>query len=178
MGLITFTTDKFPFEYVPPVFDNYLKKVNIDGFSYGLGLWDTGGGEDYPRLRPLSYPGTDIFLLCYSTMSHSSYSSIQPYWIPEITHHRPNTPFLLVGTQTDLRTDVMVVDKLAERNENPLSLELGESLAKEVGAVKYLECSALTKEGVKDVFEEAIVAALGVKEVFEEASVAAVETRD
>lgn len=34
------------------------------------------GQEDYDRLRPLSYPGSDIILLCYSTVNQASYEAI------------------------------------------------------------------------------------------------------
>lgn len=69
-------------------------------------------------------------------------------------------PCLIVGTQTDLRDDPQVREKLAKQKMQPVRKEDGEKMAKELGAVKYVECSALTQYKLKDVFDEAIVAAL------------------
>lgn len=66
-------------------------------------------------------------------------------WVPEITHHQQKTPFLLVGTQIDLRDDSATLEKLAKIKQKPVSPEQGEKLAKELKAVKYVECSALTQ---------------------------------
>merc|ERR1711990_931870 len=128
------------------------------GEPYTLGLFDTAGQEDYDRLRPLSYPQTDVFLVCFSTVSPSSFENVKEKWVPEITHHCQKTPFLLVGTQIDLRDDAATIDKLAKNKQKPISLEQGEKLQKELRAVKYVECSALTQAGLKDVFDEAIIA--------------------
>ena len=68
-------------------------------------------------------------------------------WVPEIKHHCKKTPFLLVGTQIDLRDNAGVVERLAINRKNPISYEMGEKQAKDLGAVKYMECSALTQVG-------------------------------
>ncbi|KAI0217931.1 cell division cycle 42 [Lamellibrachia satsuma] len=147
-------------KYVPTVFDNYAVTVMIGGEPYTLGLFDTAGQEDYDRLRPLSYPQTDVFLVCFSVVSPSSFENVKEKWVPEITHHCQKTPFLLVGTQVDLRDDPATLEKLSKNRQKPISLEQGEKLAKELRAVKFVECSALTQKGLKNVFDEAILAAL------------------
>ncbi|KAK0252279.1 hypothetical protein LTS09_012623 [Friedmanniomyces endolithicus] len=158
--LISYTTNKFPSEYVPTVFDNYAVTVMIGDEPYTLGLFDTAGQEDYDRLRPLSYPQTDVFLVCFSVTSPASFENVREKWFPEVHHHCPGVPCLIVGTQTDLRDDPQVRDKLAKQKMQPVRKEDGERMAKELGAVKYVECSALTQYKLKDVFDEAIVAAL------------------
>ncbi|TVY31411.1 Cell division control protein-like protein [Lachnellula occidentalis] len=152
--LISYTTNKFPSEYVPTVFDNYAVTVMIGDEPYTLGLFDTAGQEDYDRLRPLSYPQTDVFLVCFSVTSPASFENVREKWFPEVHHHCPGVPCLIVGTQTDLRDDPSVRDKLGKQKMTPVRKEDGERMAKELGAVKYVECSALTQYKLKDVFDE------------------------
>lgn len=121
---------------------------------YTLGLFDTAGQEDYDRLRPLSYPQTDVFLVCFSVTSPASFENVREKWFPEVHHHCPGVPCLIVGTQTDLRDDPSVREKLGKQKMQPVRKEDGERMAKELGAVKYVECSALTQYKLKDVFDE------------------------
>ncbi|KAF9943536.1 Rho GTPase protein rac1, partial [Mortierella alpina] len=81
-------------------------------------------------------------------------------WNPEISHHAPNIPTILVGTKLDLREDKETLDKLREKRMLPITYPQGLQMAKEISAVRYLECSALTQKGLKNVFDEAIRAVL------------------
>jgi Ras-related C3 botulinum toxin substrate 1 len=158
--LISYTTDSFPGEYVPTVFDNYSAPMVCDGVPVSLGLWDTAGQEDYDRLRPLSYPQTDVFLICFSVVSPSSFENVTSKWCPEIKHHCADAPILLIGTKIDLREDKETLQILAENGQAPIKREQGQKLANKIRAVKYLECSALTQRGLKQVFDEAVRAVL------------------
>ncbi|KAK7064143.1 hypothetical protein R3P38DRAFT_3249723 [Favolaschia claudopus] len=158
--LISYTTNAFPGEYIPTVFDNYSANVMVDGKTISLGLWDTAGQEDYDRLRPLSYPQTDVFLICFSLVSPPSYENVRTKWYPEISHHAPSTSVVLVGTKLDLREDQATIEKLRDRRMAPIQYQQGVQMQRDIGAVKYLECSALTQKGLKTVFDEAIRAVL------------------
>jgi len=158
--LISYTTNAFPGEYVPTVFDNYSANVMVDGKTISLGLWDTAGQEDYDRLRPLSYPQTDVFIICFSLVSPPSFENVRSKWYPEISHHAPSTATLLIGTKLDLREDMATIEKLRERRMAPIQYQQGVAMARDIGAVKYLECSALSQKGLKTVFDEAIRAVL------------------
>ncbi len=137
-----------------------LTDLRIGDEPYTLGLFDTAGQEDYDRLRPLSYPQTDVFLVCFSVVSPPSFENVKEKWFPEVHHHCPGVPCLIVGTQVDLRDDPSQQEKLARQRQRPINSDAGDRLARELGAVKYVECSALTQKGLKNVFDEAIVAAL------------------
>ena len=75
--LISYTTNKFPIGYIPTIFDNYAVNVVIGGEPYVLGLYDTAGQEDYDRLRPLVYTGTNVFLVCFSVVNPTSYHNVK-----------------------------------------------------------------------------------------------------
>jgi len=154
--LISYTTNSFPNEYVPTIFDNYNANAIVDGVPVNLGLWDTAGSDAYDSLRPLSYTGTDVFIICFSIFSPSSFENVIKKWVPEIKNNMDNKPpIVLVGTKIDLRSKPAAVEALRNTGEEPISTEMGEQMQQEIGAYKYLECSALTQENLSTVFEEA-----------------------
>ena len=134
--------------------------MSPDGKVIRYELWETVGHDEYDTLRRHNYRNTDVFLVCFSTVDPKSFESVSEKFISEIIHHCPETPFLLVGTQLDLKEDRATVDRLASKNQAPISSDVGLEIAKQVGASKYLECSSLTMEGVKTVIDQAIVEAL------------------
>ena len=154
------TTKEFLDEYIPTMSDNYDATVTVGDRPCKLALFDTSGVEELDRIRRLSYPDTNVVLVCFSVISPSSYDMVQEKWVSEITHNCPGVPFLLVGTMVDLRDDPGVVERLANHRLKPVSREMGEKLARKVKAVKYVECSVRRQWQVKDVFDEAICAAL------------------
>ena len=142
------------------MFDNYGTNVMVDGQIINLSLWDTPGQEDFDAQRAVTYEGTDVFLMCFSLTSQTSYENVREKWFPEIREYCPTTPIILVGLKQDLRDDQETIDKLAAMDQKPISYLQGLSLSNEVGALKYVECSALTRTGLDEVFKEAINATI------------------
>ncbi|KAK2160666.1 hypothetical protein LSH36_128g04030 [Paralvinella palmiformis] len=161
--LIVFIKDEFPYRYIPTVFETYVNDIVVDNHEVELALWDTAGQEDYDRLRPLSYPETDVVLICFSIDNPDSLENVVEKWLPEIKHFCPSTPFILVGNKCDLRNDPTTISNLANRNMKPVSHAAASQLATKIGAHAYLECSAKTRDGVEFIFETAARAALSKK---------------
>eukprot|EP01094_Clydonella_sp_ATCC50884_P020996 TRINITY_DN44_c0_g5_i2.p1 TRINITY_DN44_c0_g5~~TRINITY_DN44_c0_g5_i2.p1 ORF type:complete len:255 (-),score=123.27 TRINITY_DN44_c0_g5_i2:453-1217(-) len=140
--------------YVPTVFENYTAQMQLEGMPILLHLWDTAGQEDYDRLRPLSYPGADVVLVCFCLVSSLTSEAVVEKWSPEVKHYIPDVPQILVGTKVDLR-NAQEADPHADTFD-PISKEQGEAVAKEIGAVRYCELSAKTGEGLKEAFEQCV----------------------
>ncbi len=151
--LISYTTNAFPGEYVPTVFDNYSANIMVDGRPINLGLWDTAGQEDYDRLRPLSYPQTDVFIIAFSVVSPTSFQNVSSKWLPELRHHCPEARIVLMGLKCDLRQNA---------GAKQVSKEEAEAFVKRENLFSYQECSALTSFRLKDSFDCVIRAGLSM----------------
>ncbi|KAF7290512.1 hypothetical protein MIND_01291000 [Mycena indigotica] len=153
--LIVYAENRFPEAYIPTVFENYVTQVHFDGKEIELALWDTAGQEEYDRLRPLSYPESNVILIVFSVDYPTSLANVQDKWYPEVAHFCEGTPLILVATKTDLRRDEQTRRMLSAQGMTPVSTEQGTAVAKEIGA-RYVECSAKTGANVHEVFNLAL----------------------
>uniref|UniRef100_A0A060T0L4 ARAD1C09130p n=1 Tax=Blastobotrys adeninivorans TaxID=409370 RepID=A0A060T0L4_BLAAD len=175
--LVTYAHGSFPERYVPTVFENYLSKVRSpSGKVIELALWDTAGQEEYDRLRALSYPEANVVLVCFAIDSPVSLENVYDKWIPEVAHHCPDVPIIIVGLKSDLRPRHPLPQSPAVPPGSPgasitrsgssrtLSAEQGNTAAVQCGAEMYMECSARTGKGVNDIFSTAMSIVLGERQ--------------
>jgi len=150
-----YTRGSFPASLpAPTICDTYSINLQVAEKEYILRLWDTAGTEEFEGLRQVCYERADVFIVCYSLAKPASANNAVRKWIPEVRRHRPSVPVVLVATQTDLRGCPRSLSRL-ERSPGTRR-----SLRRQSEAHAYTECSALTGLGVKDVFDEAVLAAL------------------
>lgn len=182
--LNVFTRGYFPQVYEPTVFENYVHDIFVDGQAMQLSLWDTAGQEEFDRLRSLSYSDTHTIMLCFSVDSRDSLENVQTKWVAEIVDHCDGVKLVLVALKCDLRSsedssppataagegEASAAEDLSKAGANTtqplkklISYEEGLAVAKKVGALRYLECSAKKNRGVNEAFTEAARCALSAK---------------
>jgi Ras-related C3 botulinum toxin substrate 1 len=118
-------------------------------------VWDSQGQDDYDAIRPSIYVGTNLFMICLSVVSTTAWDNVRSKWVTEVQRECPGVPFMLVGTKIDLRDDRDSLKRLNERQQEPISAAQGKAEANTIGALTYVECSALTQNGINAVFDEA-----------------------
>ena len=153
---------KFIEGYVPRIVEPSCPIIEIDSKRIRMSFSDTIGDSDpvCVKTRPIQYPYTDVILMCFSIDSPDNFENIPEKWTPEVRQYCPNVPIILVGNKTDLRNDDETKRELAKMKQEPVKAENGRCMAESIKAFAYLECSAKTNEGVREVFETAARAAL------------------
>merc|ERR1712168_5941 len=148
----------------PTLIDEGPKTVMVNGEPVLMEVLDME--EEYMDddllgyvMRPRSYPGTDVFLICFSMDRPDSYEDVYFKWYPEVQKYCPNTPIVVVGLSRDCCNDKSVISELRTDDPGdpcaPLTSADGWRLAKDIGAVKYVECTSFNQETVDNVFREA-----------------------
>ncbi|KAF2201259.1 GTP-binding protein RHO1 [Delitschia confertaspora ATCC 74209] len=160
--LISYSSGNFPEKYVPTVFENYITHTPHPptGKMVELALWDTAGQEEYDRLRPLSYPETDIIFVCFAIDCPNSLENVMDKWYPEVLHFCPTTPLMLLGLKSDLRNKKSCIELLKTQGLTPVTPQQGEAVARRMEAM-YMECSSKEQIGVEEVFDQAVILAVG-----------------
>lgn len=155
--LTIYTTRSNPGEYVPSFFENYSVNMICEDQAINLQLWDTTGQEDSKKLRPLSYPQTDIFIILFSLVRPGTLNNLGNIWVPEIRKHCPDTPYIMVGVNKKMR------DNYSEHEEEykseglyPISTKKGNEIKERMHAIEYIECEMEDIYNVDEVFNLAI----------------------
>ncbi|KAL4898909.1 hypothetical protein BDW74DRAFT_120861 [Aspergillus multicolor] len=163
--LISYSQGYFPEKYVPTVFENYITQTlhRRSGKTVELALWDTAGQEEYDRLRPLSYPETDLLFVCFAIDCPASLENVMDKWYPEVLHFCPTTPIILVGLKSDLRNKRTCIELLKTQGLTPVTPEQGQAVASRMNA-SYVECSSKEMRGVDSVFQLAVDTVVAVEE--------------
>ena len=126
----------FPNQYVPTVAKNYENNVEYDGQNYTLDIWDTGGQEEFRSVRPVSYNGADVFIVCFAVNERNSLENACGKWLKELEDTGPrNVARVLCCTKKDLREG-------AESNKDMVTTEEGNEKCNNYRFLSYVECSA------------------------------------
>lgn len=151
--LIRYKRKQLPESYTPTVVDtDPPEEIVINNKLWSMSVWDTFGSEEHIRLRPLFFPESSVFLICFDVSSRERFEYAESQFVTEVKHHSPRVPIVLLGTKIDLRYDEIVQQQLRDKNKSMVSEAEGHALAKKIGAVKYVECSAVSGQNVDEVF--------------------------
>ncbi|KAI8830369.1 ras family-domain-containing protein [Chytriomyces cf. hyalinus JEL632] len=153
--LHSYVKNEFPEEYVPTLFENHVSDIVVDGQQVTLSIWDSTGQENLASLRVMGYADVSVIMVAYSIGSPSSLQNVEDQWVGELHQHCPGVPIVLVGLKSDLRSNIDVLRELALAGESPVSEQQGRDVARKIGAVAYVECSARLRENIAAVFEAA-----------------------
>ncbi|KAJ3110999.1 GTP-binding protein Rho1 [Phlyctochytrium bullatum] len=146
-------TESYFVEKPTPVYDDEVS-AEPRMVMTSIELCDTSGSEELDRLRPLSYDGADLWVVCFSVESRHSLINVIEKWVPEVKYFAPSIPLMLVGCKVDLREDPETLDRLEAVGEVPVTLEEAQEAARIIGAFKYVETSAKLGYQVETMFDD------------------------
>ena len=148
--------------YTATSFNRYMSDSLVANKRVRYTIWDTAGVMETNTTRTLAFREADVFLLCYKISDPSSLFSAINHWVPDLRQQAPSTPIVLVGCQSDLRTDRTVMAALAKVGKSPVSSQQALSMSQQIDAVMYVETSAKTSaRGAASVMEVAALTSLG-----------------
>lgn len=148
------SVSSFEGEFVPTGFDIYnVPPMKVGDQEYAFSVWDLSG-EEYSNIRHANYTKTDAFVMFFSITSPDSLTKIETFWNPDTTKYCPEAVKFLVGVYSERRNDEHTLRELAEKGQKPVTYEQGLSMAKKIGAVKYLECSSTSAEEIRSVAKD------------------------
>jgi small GTP-binding protein len=144
--LTKFTTKKFKTQYIPTVGVNIVKeqvtiKEDHEDILINLLLWDVAGQPQFYMLHKPYFNGADGMILVFDVTRSSTFSNVKNWYNTTVKYGLSGIPRVLVGNKTDLKDDRKIILPMA----NHLSEELN---------APYFETSALTGDGVNDIFEK------------------------
>lgn len=173
-SFVVYSSNRFPSDYIPTTFEGtwacrvpWLKSlarvslaflfnitglglnILIDGLKLHFEGHDSPGHEEYDRLRPLTYPNTDVFLLMFSVSDRNSFVAIEQKFYPEVHQFVPNASFILVASKIDLR-------HIEDGPTDCVTREEGIEMAKRLNLDGYLEISSVCLAGVHEMYRTAL----------------------
>ena len=172
--------DKFSDVYVPTILTSCMTDADVLGQKIELVVVEVAGRNDFAKIRNCAYHRMDLAILCYSADNPASLAAIRNQWVPELLQVAPKVPYILVGTKKDIRDEHFCEVELSHRSrrnlaknsplagsqlqketrENFITTSQGLEAAEAIGARDFIECSAMYREGTRNVFETAAKLAL------------------
>ena len=145
--------------------------IEIDGEEHDLLILDATLTDHKLRKHIPSYnqdffkPNyliVDVIVITFSAIDRGNFDSLQMQLEDVMCDisgklFEIQFPVILVGIKTDLTN---YPETLSNQGNDPITYETGELLAREMKAVKYLECSSSDGKEVEKVFEEVVWASL------------------
>ncbi|OAF69915.1 hypothetical protein A3Q56_02345 [Intoshia linei] len=152
---VAYAKQDFIESHVPTVFETYITDIHLEEENTNviLSLWDTAGQEDYDRLRPLSYPETNVALLGFSIKSPDSYTNGKEKWAQELCHFCKDSIKIVLALKVDLREDIDTINELAKNNIKLITKQETICLQTDIKFDASHECSAKTRVGIDELFQ-------------------------